>query len=433
MEYYEAYGNAILQVGWNPLTLAESKPIGSNAHSSIGTNLSDWKDWSSEQPFIDLFKTSRSWIPQVTGIWDTGEQNALKLDQNGWVRSLPAASDTSVRYRTVSTLLLNGQDPATSLHGGKYVVLYDGEGTLTYGLAATKLTAESSPGRDVINVDKNNTGGILLTLSSTDPGRTGNYIRNIRVIHSGMVCDDDLLAFCQAENDPACNRNACRTLEAASSSRLFHPLFLRNLVQYRSLRFMNPQGTNVISNSLQQQVDWANRTTLDKARWNSQAGIPLEVAVALSNRLQSDPWLNMPVQASDDYMRQFARLVRATLKPSQKVYLEYGNEIWNDSFLAGSWVEKQALATWPNAPEAAYVKRINWYGKRTAEMCDLWKAEWAGEENRVECVMAAQASNTSSAKVSLDCPLWTQAPCQAHGIKSVAYSGPHFSDNHLRW
>ena len=428
VEYFQTYGNAVLQVGWNliaPASTTTPTPIGSNALSPLGSNLSEWKDWSTEQPFIDLFKTSRNWITQAPGVWDTGEAQALALDPSGWVRSLPLATDTSVRYRTVSTLLLGGSDFAGIRPGGEYVVLYDGEGTLTYGLAATKITLHSSPGRDVINVDKNNTTGILITIASTDPNHTGNYLRNIRVVSPGVVCDDDALAFCYAESDPACQRSACRSMEAAVSDRLFHPLFLRNLVHYRALRYMNPQSTNVISNSMPQQVEWADRATLDKVRWSNQAGIPVEVAVGLSNLVKADPWLNMPHQASDDYIRQFARLTHQLLDPSRTVYVEYANEIWNTAFSAGSWVEKQGLAAWPNTPDSAYTKRINWYGRRTAETCDIWRTEWAGDADRVACVLSAQAANPWTANAALNCNLWNQAPCQSHGIKAVAIA-PYF-------
>jgi hypothetical protein len=428
VEYFEAYADAVLQVNWGLITPASTTtptPIGANALSPLGVNLSDWSDWATEQPFINLFKTSRAWITQAPGVWDTGEEQSLNLDQNGWVRSLPAATDTSLRYRTVSTLLLSGHDFAGIRPGGEYVVLYEGEGTLTYGYAATRLASHSSPGRDVINVDKNDTTGILITITATDPNHTGNYLRNIRVVSPGVVCDDDALAFCYTGDDPACQRSACRTVEAAVPNRLFHPLFLRNLVYYRSLRFMTPQNTNVITSDMPQQVNWSDRATLDQNRWPGQAGIPVEVAVALSNQVQADPWLNIPHRASDDYIRQFARLTRATLAPSRKVYLEYANEIWNTAFSAGSWVEQQGLAAWPNSPDSAYTKRINWYGKRTAEVCDIWRSEWAGEEGRIVCVVSAQAANTWTANAALDCALWNRAPCQAHGIKAVAIA-PYF-------
>lgn len=400
-------------------------PIGSNTTSTVGTNLSDWNDYSTEQPFLDVFKTSRAWITQAPGVWDTNEEAALDLDANGWVRSLPAATDSSPRYRTVTTLMLNGADLDGVRQGGEYVVLYDGEGTLAYSLGARKNDAASRPGRDVITVDKNNSGGIQLTLAATDPRHTGNYLRNIRVVASGLVCDDDPLAYCPATTDTACQRTACRTTEAALSDRLFHPVFLRTLVYYKALRFMNPMGANVIDSALPQPSQWSERATLSKARWNGQAGIPAEVAVALSNQMRADPWVNMPHRATDDYIRQFARLARASLAADRKVYVEYGNEIWNTAFSAGTWVERQGMATWPNTLDSPYTKRINWHGKRTAEMCDLWRSEWAGAENRVVCVLAAQGANPWTASAALDCALWNQAPCQAHGIGAVAIA-PYF-------
>jgi hypothetical protein len=427
VEYFDSYGGAALKAGWQLVSNSNAyAPIGSNAKSSIGSNLGAWRDWGTEQPFIDLFKTSRSWITQAPGVWDTGEQARLDLDANGWIRSLPAATDTSVQYRTVATLLLNGDDLNGLRPGGDYVVLYDGEGLITYSLGARKNTTLSKPGRDVITVDKNNGGGIQLTIAQTDPNRTGNYLRNIRVVANGVVCDDDLLAFCLTATNPACNRSACRTMEAAVNDRLFHPLFLRSLVYYQTFRFMDPFSTNVVDSAQKQLVDWAGRSTPSKSRWADQAGIPAEVAINLSNQMKADAWVNMPHRASDDYIRQFAKLARQQLDPTRKVYVEYANEIWNTAFPAGTWVEQQSLTLWPGGTDSPYTKRINWYGKRTAEMCDIWKAEWKGDEGRVICVLAAQSANTWTASAALDCSLWTAGkPCQSHGIGAVAIA-PYF-------
>ncbi|SJM94856.1 PA14 domain-containing protein [Crenothrix polyspora] len=429
VEYFDSYGGAVLKAGWQWVSNSNTyTPIGSNATSSIGSNLGAWRDWGTEQPFIDLFKTSRNWITQAPGVWDTGEQTRLDLDANGWVRSLPAATDTSVQYRTVTTLLLNSDALNGLRPGGEYVVLYDGEGLINYSLGARKNDKLSKPGRDVINVDKNNGGGIQLTLTQTDPNRTGNYLRNIRVVSSGVVCDDDLLAFCLTATDPACNRSACRTMEVAVNNRLFHPLFLRSLVNYRAFRFMDPFSTNVVDSNQKQLVNWTDRATPSKARWADQAGIPAEIAITLSNQMKTDAWVNMPHRASDDYIRQFAKLTRQQLNPTRHVYVEYANEIWNTAFSAGSWVEQQALSLWPGGSDSPYTKRTNWYGKRTAEMCDIWKAEWKGEENRVTCVLSGQSANTWTAKAALDCSLWAAGkPCQAHGIEAISMA-PYFGN-----
>lgn len=428
VEYYESWGGAVLNVGWQLVPPPPSAVINPGTSiAALGTNLSDWMDWSTEQPFINLFKTSRAWIPQAPGVWDTGEAAKLDLDADGWVRSLPATGDTSTVYRSVSTLLLNGTDLNGLRPSGDYVVLYDGAGRIDYSLGAHKNTSLSSPGRDVISIDNTNSGGIQITIAETDPQHTGNYLRNIRVVASGKVCADDALAFCPTDADPACQRPACTSMEAVAGTRLYHPLFLRTLAPYQVLRFMSPMSINVISSTQPQVVNWADRARLQGVRWSNQQGIPLEAAATLANQTHTDPWLNMPHQASDEYMHLAAKLIHDTLDPARKVYVEYGNEIWNGGFSAGNWVQSQGQAEWPSTADSPYTKRINWYGKRSAQMCDIWRSEWPGEQDRIVCVLAAQAANPWTASAALDCQLWAEAPCQAHGIKAIAIA-PYFGD-----
>jgi len=62
-----------------------------------------------------------------------------------------------------------------SYPGGKYVVLYEGEGTIEYKFDARKDEAASTSGRDVIDVNPSDKG-IHLIITATDPNNTGNYI-----------------------------------------------------------------------------------------------------------------------------------------------------------------------------------------------------------------------------------------------------------------
>ncbi|MGB5194913.1 MAG: hypothetical protein WBN70_18150, partial [Polyangiales bacterium] len=43
-------------------------------------------DYSTDMPFVDLFKSSRPWISGSDEKWDDGRP--LDLDEYGWVRSL---------------------------------------------------------------------------------------------------------------------------------------------------------------------------------------------------------------------------------------------------------------------------------------------------------------------------------------------------------
>ena len=376
-----------------------------NIQSAVGTNLNAINDWSSELSFIDAFKTSRPWITQCEQgeqadcssekAWNTQETDELDLDEHGWVRSLPNPTDKAI-YWFVGTLLftsLNGHYPA-----GQYIVLYDGEGTIEYDFSAEKNDKASRPGRDVINVTPTD-DPIYIKITATDPNDNGNYIRNIRVIlpnHESMY----------------------------QQNQVFYPNFLEQIKHFKVLRFMNWMQTNGST-----EEKWQQRTTISDARWSGEGKTaPLEVMVNLSNLNNSDPWFNMPHQADDEYIQKFASLVKTNLSPNLKVYVEYSNEVWNSMFEQSSWLEEQASKEWDQAyPDVdPYTKRLNWFGKRTAQICDIWKKVWAENSERVICVMGTQASNEWSITEILNCSLWKQeAPCYRHGINAVAIA-PYF-------
>jgi hypothetical protein len=79
-------------------------------------------------------------------------------------------------------------------------------------------------------------------------------------------------------------------------------------------------------------------------------------------------------------------------------------------------------AIWPNrsSRNGDYEYNREWYGMRTAQMCDIWRSVWRSDP-RLVCVLGAQASWSFSATQSLKCPYWTEgAPCSAHAINAVA-------------
>ena len=63
---------------------APARAISGAGSARIGTNLSFVKDWSTEHPFVDIFKTARPWIPNDVDSfeWDSGV--AVPVDARGW-------------------------------------------------------------------------------------------------------------------------------------------------------------------------------------------------------------------------------------------------------------------------------------------------------------------------------------------------------------
>jgi len=278
---------------------------------------------------------------------------------------------------------------ANKYPSGKYVVSYKGTGTITYSFAAKKIEAESRPGRDIIDVNANDGGaGVLLTITSIDPNKTGDYIRDISVVPLAQ--------------------------ESTYQNDIFNPVFLEGIKKYKVLRFMDWMHTN---NSTQK--DWNDRPKLSSNTYTIK-GAPAEIMVKLSNRMQADPWFTLPHMATDDYMRQFAMLVKAQLAPERKIYLEYSNEVWNWMFTQARWANEQAIAKWGTS--ANY---INWYGERTAQMCNIWKEVFADNPARVTCIMSGQAVNPWIVTQALECPQSAMKPCYQHGISALAIA-PYF-------
>src|SRR6185312_14999519 len=131
-----------------------------------------------------------------------------------------------------------------------------------------------------------------------------------------------------------------------------------------------------------------------------------------ANAVGADPWLNVPEHADDDYITQMATLVHHMLGPDQKVYVEFSNEVWNGQFQQSQYATKMGQGVAAVAPAAllsggTFQYNRDWYGIRTAQMCDIWKSVWGVDYSRVHCVLAAQAPNTWTALEALNCPLWT--------------------------
>ncbi len=281
----------------------------------IGINLDSLNYYMMATAFVDLKKTSSEWITfNLTGEtpWDTQKRNQIETDAQGYPLEIPAKKNLShpqgVRF------LINNQNP------GHYKFLYDGEGKFEFLVGnhihqkdgITYFSLDGSGGNTWINI-----------LES----KRGNHVRNIRIV-------------------PAVH-------ESETSMPLFDPLYLEGLKTFHCLRFMDWMATN---NSIQD--TWSSRQHPDYHTQGNDRGVAIEYAISLCNQLKADAWFCVPHKADDDYIRQFAVLVRDTLDPTLKVYLEYSNEIWN-------WMFSQSHYVLDNAPGAinsyvtADLKKIN--------------------------------------------------------------------------
>ncbi len=311
----------------------------------LGINLSEAVDWNTELPFIDFFRMSREWISQRPG-GDWGKGPKLALDDRGWVTSLEPGhwADTPMCSATA--------DPYPR---GTYKVSYEGAGELEFWGSGKVLN--SAPGRLSVEVTPAN-GPIWCRLKKTDPA---NPLRNIRVLRPGF----------EPANTPL---NA------------FAPDFLARWQGVACIRFMDWMHTN---NS--KQGAWKDRPKADEAHFSIK-GVALEVMLDLVNQLDANPWFCMPHRADDDYVQQFAALVKDKLKPNLKVYVELSNELWNGQFEQARDIQLAAKTAKQNLSDLV--------AQRSLHIFKLWEAAMGGKDRLVR-VMPSQAANPSFSEALL--------------------------------
>lgn len=406
-----------------------------NAHSPVGTNLG--KLGATEMLWL-VNQTPRAdgWLTQCDDAcgyqWNTGEQDQLVLDENGWVISF--GSNPNRQFTHIALALFNGA--AHTIPAGDWIVLYDGEATLTYDFAPFVTVVSQTPGRDVLRLDPAQASLLRVRISAINPN---NHLRNLRVIPPGGICGGDPFSYAAAPE--GCGAAAFTSFEQAYPSLRFHPLLLQTLRHYRALRFMQWQG--IVDDTSPE--SWAERSQLTDAIWSGgwDQSPPLELIMELANLLQADPWVNLPYWAGDDYARGFAQLARDQLAPHLDLYLEYSNEVWNGAYpysVYGNQIEAWAEARWPGAtypdgsPYSGFTKRMNYVGMRSAQICAIWKEVWGADAGRVRCVMPGGPWEFPASE-ALACPLYAaenggqNCAAQMTAVASAPYFGGYLNDN----
>ncbi len=74
---------------------------------------------------------------------------------------------------------------------------------------------------------------------------------------------------------------------------------------------------------------WGNSYITPEERWR---GLPYEVIVALINKTKANVWVNIPHNASIDYVTDISEYFEENLNKDSKVFLELSNEVWNGGF-----------------------------------------------------------------------------------------------------
>ncbi len=348
-------------------TLPALRSLTGNSNPTLAFGLSSVNDYNTAMQFIDLMKMARPWIGHEPGKWGGMSYNALLqggyLDEKGWLKAIPEGLDK------VGTIWAwNGQPEAAESRTGIYVMTWEGNGRLELLGGAKVLSSE--PNRVVF---ENQTGGqFTLNILETDPQGTGDYIRNISIVHE-------------------------RHVNLHEAGGIFNPDWLALIEDSRLIRFMDWQATNGSTTTT-----WDQRTHADGLRTSD--GVAVEDMVHLANLVGADPWFNMPHLADDAYVRAFATYVRDHLDPALTVRVEYSNEIWNGNFSQTQWLRQQTIQEWGTESWNAF---FSYGAKMATNMALIWREVFADEpEGRLVTVLGSQASNTFVSNRYMLAPEW---------------------------
>lgn len=310
---------------------------------SLGMNLNGPADWNTELPFVDAFRLARTWISQRRGEgWGKGPE--LTLDDNGWVTKIEPGCFAETPVLTVPS----GKRPA-----GIYTLLYTGKGKLE--VSSGKVLTDA-PGKMTLDIPEG--GGLFIRLLETDPA---DPVKNIRFILPGF--------------------------ETTYETEPFHPAFLARWKGFSILRFMDWQHTND-----SKQLRWSDRPTLASAVWTRDGGIPIEVAIDLANRQNANAWFCIPHLADDDYVRNFALLVKEKLNPNLRAFVEYSNEVWNGQFQQQRHAGDEGLKL--KLSDSHWGSGWKFTAKRSGEIFKIWDDVFADSaRKRLVRVISTQAGN----------------------------------------
>jgi len=288
--------------------------------ANLGMNLFFHRDFNNSFAFTDIVRRARNWGSVDRPFDPTG----VRVDALGW----PSQDAGLFLHASLDDnppgTLTTGPAP---LPAGTYSIIFNGRATtifpsigrisrLRYDIASNTSRAEWTLGPAEARHDN-------VTIVFSQTRRTANAR-----INTGLT-------------------NLCIYLPGFpdNGSVVFTPDFLNIVRNFGIVRFMDWIDAN--KNPL---VNFRDRVTPSHASYNLVVGsddlpdldfteplrgVAIEHMVQLCNETDTDMWINIPARATDDCVRRMLLLIRSGgggyqgLEAGRRLYIEYGNEIWN--------------------------------------------------------------------------------------------------------
>jgi hypothetical protein len=124
------------------------------------------------------------------------------------------------------------------------------------------------------------------------------------------------------------------------------------------------------------------------------SGVPVEICVALCNKLNAHPWLHVPYLALDpltDFAAELATYCLNNLNDGLVPRFEPANEVWNSAagFEVTPYAAAKANAAWGSSNDWH-----NWYGRALSRMGEAISAVYGDDRSRYQVICGVQTSST---------------------------------------
>jgi PA14 domain len=320
LEYHDLEDPASVQLAWSSPNTPE---VVIDPAADLGVNAVTYD----KQVYADAAKTGRlGWGDPV----DYFGRPAVATDALGW----PTAD--------AGHLFWDGQDPAKT--GGMYLLQFSGQAEVSGWMGRGDFIVDGTHYGSTLPLDigydpTTNTTTAEVSLGGTD-------LFGINFVHTqrdGTGAVDSGITDVQFMRPVAVNGSTPN-----QPGELFSVDIKNAFSRFTTLRYLTA--------NFNAETDWSDRMLPGdmQAAWGDQHAV-WENEVMLANETGKDLYITVPVKATEDYITNLANLIRygsdgvnpytkivsnpvyPGLNPNLRVYVEWGNEIWNWAFAQGGW------------------------------------------------------------------------------------------------
>jgi hypothetical protein len=388
MEYFEGGGSATAQLTWASQSTPE-EVIDPAVNLGVNAVTYDY------QVYADAAKGSRAEWGDPNDYF--GRPN-VSTDGDGW----PQADAGHIFWE--------GADPGKTI--GVYQLRFRGRAEVTAWFGKGKFRANG-----------NDYGSTLPFGAGYDPG-SNTTIAQVTISEADLFG----LTFRRTQRDGGSAENT-----GVTGVQLLRPVSPGSGTTYRpdnifdrSVKAAYSRFTTLryLTANFNAEREWWDRKRPDgmKAAWGDRHGV-WEYQVMLANETGKDLYVTIPINATDDYVRRLAKLLRygsdgtnayegpvdnprfPGLNPNLRVYVEWGNEVWNWSFgQATLGVDAARDAVHNNTPEGRIINYDGsrpdgdfrrWTALRTVQASNAFRSVWgdAAMGERVRMLLEYQYDN----------------------------------------